>query len=115
VVSPYVIGGSRMAGALLRPAVLDVIDLATHHRSLELKIEELAVADGVFGGDSTLRHSGVREEFGVIVIAIKKASGEMVFNPAAEVSIDAGDRLVVMGPAVSLQKLERRLGTARAT
>ena len=46
VVSPYVIGGSRMAGALLRPAVLDVIDLATHHRSIELKIEELAVAPG---------------------------------------------------------------------
>ena len=37
VVSPYVLGGSRMAGALLRPAVIDVIDLATHHRSIELQ------------------------------------------------------------------------------
>jgi voltage-gated potassium channel len=109
VVSPYVIGGSRMAGALLRPAVLDVIDLATHHRSLELKIEELTVAPAAFAAGTTLRDSGLREQLGLIVIAVKKASGEMVFNPAAEVRIEAGDRLVVMGQQASLQELERRL------
>jgi len=109
VVSPYVIGGARMAGALLRPAVLDVIDLATHHRSLELKIEELAVAPEAFAAGITLRESGVREQLGIIVIAIKKSSGEMVFNPGADVRIDAGDRLVVMGQQGSLQELERRL------
>jgi voltage-gated potassium channel len=114
VVSPYVLGGSRMAGALLRPAVLDVIDLATHYRSIELKIEELTVATGTFAVGSTLRQSGMREELGVIVIAIKKSGGEMVYNPAAEVRIDAGDSLVVMGQAASLQELERRLTKRRA-
>ena len=52
----------------------------------------------------TLRDSGLREELGLIVIAIKKSSGEMVYNPAAEARIDAGDSLVVMGPAASLQR-----------
>lgn len=109
VVSPYVIGGARMAGALLRPTVLDVIDLATHHRSIELRIEELAVGPAAFAAGTTLRDSGLREQLGLIVIAIKKASGEMVFNPAADVLIDAGDRLVLMGQQGSLQELERRL------
>jgi len=113
VVSPYVLGGSRMAGALLRPAVLDVIDLATHYRSIELKIEELAVPNDTFAVGSTLVQSGVREELGLIIIAIKKAGGEMVDNPAAEERIDAGDRLVVMGQAASLQELERRLAKPR--
>jgi voltage-gated potassium channel len=113
VVSPYVLGGSRMAGALLRPAVLDVIDLATHSRSIELKIEEVAVATGTFAVGSTLHQSGVREDLGVIVIAIKRSGGEMVYNPGAEVRIDAGDSLVVMGQAASLQELERRLSNAR--
>lgn len=112
VVSPYVIGGSRMAGALLRPAVLDVIDLATHYRSMELKIEEFAVTSGAFAAGGTVRESGLREEVGLIVIAIKKSSGEMVYNPAAETHIDTGDILVVMGPAASLQQLEHRLRTA---
>lgn len=113
VVSPYVLGGSRMAGALLRPAVLDVIDLATHYRSIELKIEEFAVAGGTFAVGGTLRQSGVREDLGLIVIAIKKAGGEMLYNPGAEVRIEAGDSLVVMGQTASLQELERRLRKLR--
>jgi voltage-gated potassium channel len=114
VVSPYVIGGSRMAGALLRPAVLDVIDLATHHRNIELKIEELAVGPTAFAAGIPLRDSGLREPGGLIVIAIKKTTGEMVFNPGAEARIDAGDRLVVMGQQSSLLELERRLSPTGA-
>ncbi|MBM4259381.1 MAG: potassium channel family protein [Deltaproteobacteria bacterium] len=32
VISPYAMGGHRMAQAALRPAVVDIIDLATHHQ-----------------------------------------------------------------------------------
>lgn len=109
VVSPYVLGGSRMASALLRPAVLDVIDLATHHRSIELKLEEFAVTDGTFAAGTTLRQSAIREELGLIVVAIKRAGGEMIYNPTAEVPIEVGDRLVVMGQAAGLHELERRM------
>lgn len=109
VVSPYVIGGSRMAGALLRPAVLDVVDLATHYHSMELRIEELSVGASGFGAGETLRSSGLRDKLGLIVIAIKRASGDMLFNPDAEVRIEPGDRLVVMGQADSLRDLEQRL------
>jgi voltage-gated potassium channel len=109
VVSPYVIGGSRMAGALLRPAVLDVVDLATHYHSMELKIEELPVGPGGFSGGETLGTSGLREQSGLIVIAIKKANGDMLFNPDADARIQPGDRLVVMGQAASLHDLEQRL------
>jgi len=112
VVSPYVIGGHRMAHSLLRPAVLDVIDLATHYRSMELQIEELAVSAGGFAEGATLEASGIRETLGLIVIAIKKPSGEMLFNPSATDRIEAGDRLVLMGPSSSLRELERRLQEA---
>ncbi|MEO8601356.1 MAG: potassium channel protein [bacterium] len=114
VVSPYVLGGSRMANALLRPAVLDVIDLATHYRGIELKIEELAVTTGTVMIGKTLGQSGVCEELGLIVIAIKKSDGEMLYNPAANVRIDADDRLVVMGQTASLHELEKRLGQDHA-
>ena len=109
VVSPYVIGASRMASALLRPAVLDVIDLATHYRSMELKIEELAVAPAGFADGVSMQDSGLRDTPGLIVIAIKKRNGDMVFNPEAEARIEAGDRLVVMGQTQSLRDLEQRL------
>jgi voltage-gated potassium channel len=113
VVSPYAIGGHRMAHALLRPAVLDVLDLATHSRSLELQIEELAVEPGAFCAGATLGHSGLREGHGVIIIAVKRGE-EMRFNPDAETRVEAGDRLVLMGSRDTLSELERRLRTTGA-
>jgi voltage-gated potassium channel len=109
VVLPYAISGHRMAHALLRPAVLDVIDLATHYRSLELQIEEVAIAPHTFCAGRTVHDSGLREQLGLIVIAIKKPNDTMQFNPTADTCIEAGDRLVLMGPAENLREIERRV------
>ncbi len=109
VVSPYTIGGHRMAHALLRPAVLDVIDLATHYRSIELQIEEVTVPKGGFCEGQTLLKSGLRDQLWLIVIAIKKPAGEMLFNPRADESIHAGDRLVLMGQTANLRQIQERL------
>ncbi len=46
---------------------------------------------------------------GVIVLAIRKASGEMLFNPPAEARIYGGDHLIAMGEAEGLRKLEELL------
>ena len=55
----------------------------------------------------------IRQDTGVIVLAIRKATGEMAFNPPAEAKISAGDHLIAMGQPQGLQKLEQLLtGTA---
>ena len=51
----------------------------------------------------------MRKELGVIVLAIRKASGEMLFNPPAESKIAGGDHLIVMGRPEGLRKLEQLL------
>jgi len=43
-------------------------------------------------------------------VAIKRPSGRMIFNPAPDESIGAGDRLVVLGDPPRLRELERRVG-----
>ena len=112
VIAPYVIGGHRMAHALLRPAVLDVIDLATHSHNLELQIEEVQVTAGSACDGVSLEAGGLHDALGLIVIAIKKLDGTTLFNPAAETITSAGDRLVLMGPATNLREIERRLRAA---
>jgi len=110
VISPYAMGGHRMAQAALRPAVVDIIELATHYQSLELQLEEIGVPPHSPCEGVTLRDSGLREQLGVIVVAIKRASGKMVFNPPADERIEAGDRLVALGEAMRLKELEQRVG-----
>ena len=43
----------------------------------------------------------------MIVLAVRKAAGEMLFNPPTEMTITAGDHLIVMGATDRLQKLEQ--------
>jgi len=110
VISPYSMGGHRMAQAVLRPAVVEIIELATHQDSLELQLEEVVVArDSPYDG-VTLRLAGFGDPAEVMVVAIKRPSGKMIFHPSIEEKIEAGDRLVVLGEPPRLRELERRVG-----
>lgn len=115
VISPYAMGGHRMAQAALRPAVVDIIELATHYQSLELQLEEIVVPPGSPCEGVTLRDSGLRQEPGVIVVAIKRALGGMIFNPSADEKIEAGDSLVALGEVARLRWLERRVELTSST
>jgi voltage-gated potassium channel len=113
VISPYAMGGHRMAQAALRPAVVDIIELVTHYRSLELQLEEVVVPAKSPCEGVSLRDSGLREQLGVIVVAIKRTSGGMIFNPSADERIEAGDRLIALGEPMRLKELERKVGLAQ--
>ena len=97
VVSPYMLGGTRMAMAIIRPAMLDFIEISTRRQSLELRMEELAVGDGSPIIRKSLEESGIRQRYGLIIVAVKKDSGKMIFNPQASYMITKGDKLIAMG------------------
>lgn len=106
VVSPYIIGGSRMAQSILRPNVVDFIEIATGSEHLDLQMEEITIpSHSAFDGE-TLVSSGFRKEIGVIIVGIKKAQGKMVFNPHSQARIEGGDTLIVLGEPLSIAKLE---------
>jgi len=97
VMSPYTLGGVRMAMAILRPAMLDFIEITTRQQSLELRMEEIAVCKNSPFISKSLEDSGIRKRYGLIIVAVKKDSGKMIFNPMANYIIAEGDRLIAMG------------------
>ena len=106
VVSPYVIGGQRMAMAVLKPNVMDFIELATRSDYMELQIEESMIEPGSALAGRSLKDSRVRQDLGVIIVAIKKPDGRMVFNPPSEETMGAGDLLITLGHRDQLDRLE---------
>ena len=109
VVSPYEMGGHRMAQAALRPAVVDIIDLATRAENLELQMEEIGIPDASPCKGLPLRDTGVYGQPGVIIVAIKQASGKMLFNPSPSEKIEAGDSLIALAETPQLKEIERRV------
>jgi voltage-gated potassium channel len=55
-----------------------------------------------------LKDSGIRQDHGVIIVAVKKHSGTMVFNPAPDILLGPEDRLVAIGEPEQLKRLEER-------
>ena len=109
VFSPYEIGARRMAQSLVRPTVIDFIDLTVHDGELGLRLEELRVSDKATFANKSLMESGIRSEYDLIVVAIKREKGEMLFNPNPGTEILSGDILVVLGEHDNIQGLEKRL------
>jgi voltage-gated potassium channel len=109
IVSPYDLGARRMAHAVLRPTVIEFLEMAFADDATDIEVEELRIKPTSPLIDKCLLESNIRRDFNVIIITIKKADGRMVFNPAAESCLEANDTLVVVGVAASIQKLERVL------
>ncbi|MBW2688874.1 MAG: NAD-binding protein [Deltaproteobacteria bacterium] len=107
VISPYTIGANRMAQAILRPSVVDFIEIATKSEHLELQIEEIAIAaDSVLAG-KTLIDSGIKQSMGIIIVGIKQVDGHMVFNPPAYKVIEANSVIIILGEQPSIDQLEK--------
>ncbi len=114
VFAPYTHAGHRLAQALIRPHVLEFLDLTTKNMGLNVLIEQVPVAQGSEFASKSLKQMQIRRETGVIVLAIRRASGEMIFNPPAEAVLQGGDCLVAMGEPENLQKLERTLAEVKS-
>lgn len=110
VVSPYFIGGLRIAHTLLKPAVVDFIEFATRSGNLELQMEEVKVGETSKIRDLSLSASGIGKDLGVIIVAIKRENGEMAFNPKSTTVIKSGDTLIAMGETKQLRTLENMAG-----
>ncbi len=109
VISPYVIGGMRIVQALLRPTVYDFVDIATQRSGLELMFEEVALDSASRLDGVALKDSGIRQNYDIIVIAIKKPSGRMVFNPGQDVTLEKNDVLISLGDREQLDRLSSSL------
>src|SRR5580698_2385567 len=114
VFAPYNSTGHRMAQALLKPHVQQFLEFTTQSMGLDAGIEQVLVGERSAFIEQSLAEMHMRKELGIIVLAIRKANGEMLFNPPAESKISGGDHLIVMGRPDGLRKLEQLLTEIQA-
>jgi len=109
VITPYLIGGRRMAQVLIRPTVVDFVDIALMDNHLGLVMEEAHVRDNSPIAGKNLIESNLRRDFGVIIVAIRKRTGDMIFNPTSQERLESGDIVVVLGKKEDVMRMNKIL------
>lgn len=112
VVSPYTIGGRRIAVAALRPSVVEFLETVMHLDSTDLAVNEYVVAaDSPLVGRSVVE-SAIRQRTGAVVLAVKHVHDSQLdtrINP--EHPLEAGDVLIALGTVEQLDRLAELAGT----
>jgi voltage-gated potassium channel len=107
VIAPNHIGAMKIAYSALKPNVIDFVEFVTTSGNLDLRMEELVVEKGSHLSGVTLAQSNIRKDMGIMIVAIKRVDGKMVFNPSFDSAIQDGDTLIALGQAKELKKLEK--------
>ncbi len=108
VISPYITGGKRMAAVALRPQVMDFVDGIIAGANRSFYIEEYRIDQSSYVGVS-LKQASLRSQTGALVLAIRRADGDVIAGPDGNTEILQGDVLISMGTPEQLRALNQLL------
>jgi voltage-gated potassium channel len=107
IVSPYEIGGRRMANLLLTPDLMKYVDVLVDGSQMELALEHIKVQRTSPLVGKALREVRVRETTGTLVVGINRMGEGLKFNPTGGETFQVGDVILAMGPHDGLNNLVR--------
>ena len=106
VMSPYILGGHRMATAVTRPGILEFLDLLVHSDKLPIEIGIITVNAGSPFDQRTVGDIGLGQTYGVTLLAVRRPGEDLQANPRADHPLAAGDELIVIGTMAQIQSVE---------
>ena len=74
---------------------------------MEIQIEEVVVEAGSALANKTIKDADIIERNGVLIIALKKKNGKILFNPPTDNLIGVGNKLAVIGEPEHFNELEQ--------
>jgi len=101
VVMPAIIGAERIADIIVRPETSDLLRCIGHESGLNAELEEFK-----FKADSAYLGRTVREAeqgYQLMIVAVRTAEGETIFNPEDDQTLQVGDVVIVMGPEADIE------------
>jgi voltage-gated potassium channel len=106
--SPYAVGGRRLASLATQPLVVDFLDIVTRgEEGIEFRVEEFSVPEDSFIADQTIGELRIGERTGAMILATRSKEGRFDTTPSATARISAGDTLIVLGTREQITRLER--------
>ena len=105
--SPYSVGGRRLASLATQPLIVDFLDIVTRGRTgIEFRLEEFSVPEKSFVANRTIGELKIGDKTGAMILAILSREGKFDTTPSAQDTIRPGDTLIVLGTREQVGRLE---------
>ena len=96
VVSPHQLSSRRIINTVLKPNVVNLIDLVSQSEDLSLSLEEITIGNESDFIGKSIRDSGIKQQYHAMVVAVKRKE-HLFFNPAADLILVPEDILILIG------------------
>jgi len=107
VISPNMVEGLRMASVILRPTVVNFLEVMMNEEGLSLRMEEIHIPQQSSFAGNTLAEAHIPQRTGLIVLAVKhEGSAKWNFNPGSNLTLKPEDKVIVLGEAEKIEKLQ---------
>ena len=105
--SPYAVGGRRLASLATQPLIVDFLDVVTRgEKGIEFRLEEFGVPKESPLANHTIAELQIAEKTGAMVLAVRTSEGRFDTTPSAQGGIRTGDTLIVLGTRDQVDRLE---------
>ena len=109
--SPYAVGGRRLASLATQPLIVDFLEIVTRgEEGIEFRLEEFGVPEDSFIAGHTIGELRIGEKTGAMILAIRNKEGTFDTTPSASDRVRAGDTLIVLGTREQISRLEQLMG-----
>jgi len=105
VISPYEIGARRMGMAILKPSVIEFLDLAVHCADFDLSVEQIEIKESSVMIGKTIKELDIRQKTGVTLLAVKRKSDGVMASVGPDYIFQKGDLIITLGSTEGIDKL----------
>ncbi len=105
VVNPQELGAARMASFVVQPNVAEFVDVIMHERSMDFRMQEVEIPARSALAGLTLRDANLRQQAGVLVLAVRGDDGAFTTNPDPEMILHPHHVIIAVGTADALHQL----------
>lgn len=108
VILPDTIGGHYMANMVIRPEVVEFLDMINGIGDVRLHMEEFSYTDLVSEyRDLSIMDMKLRQNCGVTIIGFKSKEKGFIFNPNSQTVITEGDIIILIGSSEDFDKFRQ--------
>lgn len=109
VINPVMAGAAAIAWASVKPAVANFLEIVNISRDLDITFDSVPLHPDSKIIGQTLAESPIRSRYNAMVIAIKRASGQYIYNPGGSLVLERGDELILIVDRNRMVELRREL------